>query len=99
MEKCIQLRLIQTEYTACIAEYKTLFGHSSVTIGPVCIQSDSPAPDGTGFNRNYPRKPLSPVGGKNARTARQGEKEHIMHFPGTVIGPEGESEVDYELER
>ena len=41
VEKCIQSRLIQTEYTARIGEYKTLFGHSSVTIRLDCIQSDS----------------------------------------------------------
>ena len=39
VEKCIQSRLIQTEYTARIGEYKTLFGHNPVTIGPACIQS------------------------------------------------------------
>ena len=39
MEKCIQFQLIQTEYTARIGEYKTLFGHNPVTIGPACIQS------------------------------------------------------------
>jgi hypothetical protein len=32
---------MQTEYTARIGEYKALFGHNSVTIGPACIQSDS----------------------------------------------------------
>ena len=42
VEKCIQSQLIQTEHTARIGEYKTLFGHNPVTIGPACIQSGSP---------------------------------------------------------
>ena len=54
VEKCIQLQLIQTEYTARIGEYKPLFGHSSVTIGPVCIQLDSPAPDSADLVRHTP---------------------------------------------
>ena len=58
VEKCIQLQLIQTEYTARIGEYKNLFGHDSVTIGPACIQSDSPAPDGADFVRHTPSNPL-----------------------------------------
>ena len=37
VEKCIQSQLIQTEYTACISEYKPLFGHNPVTIGPACM--------------------------------------------------------------
>ena len=41
VEKCIQFRLIQTEYTARIGEYKTLFGHNFATIRLDCIQSDS----------------------------------------------------------
>ena len=44
VEKCIQSQLIQTEYTARIGEYKTLFGHTSVTIGPACIRSDPKRP-------------------------------------------------------
>ena len=39
VEKCIQSQLIQTEYTARIGEYRPLFGHNPVTIGPACIQS------------------------------------------------------------
>ena len=42
VEKCIQSRLIQTEYTAEIGEYKPLFGHSSVTIRLDCIQFGPP---------------------------------------------------------
>jgi len=45
VEKCIQLQLIQTEYTARIGEYKILFGYNLVTIRLGCIQSDSSAPD------------------------------------------------------
>ena len=58
VKKCIQSQLIQTEYTACIGEYKPLFGHSSVTIGPVCIQPDSPAPDGADLVQHTPSTTL-----------------------------------------
>ncbi|WP_270294950.1 hypothetical protein, partial [Bifidobacterium adolescentis] len=54
VEKCIQFQLIQTEYTARIGEYKTLFGHNPVTIGPACIQSDSLGASTTAPARHTP---------------------------------------------
>ena len=41
VEKCIQSQLIQTEYTACIAEYKAAFVYDLVTIRLDCIQFHS----------------------------------------------------------
>ena len=39
VEKCIQLQLIQTEYTVRIGEYEAAFVYDSVTIRLGCIQS------------------------------------------------------------
>ena len=76
MEKCIQSRLIQTEYTARIGEYKPLFGHDSVTIRLDCIQSgptSAPSPPGPVL---HPETVIVPV------STRLDRKNHSGGFCG-----------------
>ena len=58
VEKCIQSRLIQTEYTAKISEYKALFGYSSITIRLGCIQFAAPPGFTADSESHAPSKPL-----------------------------------------
>ena len=61
VEKCIQSQLIQTEHTARIGEYKPLFGHNSVTIEPVCIQSGFPGRGSLRTEKRPARRPPFPA--------------------------------------